>query len=71
MVGLYLDPPAHAIVLCVDEKAQIQALERTRPVRRFCDGWNQRCQPFTWTKDADQILAKLNVDPAEAGSVGG
>ena len=33
MVGLYLDPPAHAIVLCVDEKSQIQALERTQPVR--------------------------------------
>jgi hypothetical protein len=29
-------------------------------IRRFCDAWNQRCQPFTWTKDADQILAKLN-----------
>ena len=190
VVGLYLDPPAHAIVLCVDEKSQIQALERTQPVRpvrpgrperrthdylrhgtttlfaalevatgrvtdacqprhrhseflaflklvakayprrqlhvvldnyathkhqrvqawlathprvqlhftptyaswlnlvevffaiierqalrrgdfasvqelvtairRFCDGWNQRCQPFTWTKDADQILTKLD-----------
>jgi transposase len=190
VVGLYLDPPAHAIVVCVDEKSQIQALERTQPVRsvapgrverrthdylrhgtttlfaalevatgrvtdachprhrhgeflaflelvakayprrqlhvvvdnyathkhaqvqawlarhprvqlhftptygswlnlvevffsiierqalrrgdfasvgelvaaigRFCDGWNQRCQPFTWTKDADQILTKLN-----------
>jgi transposase len=201
VVGLYLDPPAHAIVLCVDEKSQIQALERTQPVRpvrpgrverrthdylrhgtttlfaalevatgrvtdtcqprhrhreflaflklvakayprrqlhvvvdnyatpkhqrvqtwltkhpriqlhftptyaswlnlvevffaiierqalrrgdfasveelvtairRFVTGWNQRCQPFTWTKDADQILAKLNVDPAEAGSVRG
>jgi transposase len=189
VVGLYLDPPAHAIVVCVDEKSQIQALERTQPVRpmvpgrperrthdyvrhgtttlfaalevatgrvtdachprhrhieflgflkqvakayprrqlhvvvdnyathkhakvqawlgshprvrlhftatyaswlnlvgvffaiidrqalrrgdfagvddlvaairRFCDGWNQRCQPFTWTKDADQILTKL------------
>jgi transposase len=189
VVGLYLDPPAHAIVLCVDEKSQVQALERTEPVRplavgrverrthdylrhgtttlfaalevatgrvtdacqprhrhteflaflklvatayprrqlhvvvanyathkhervqawlakhprvrlhftptdaswlnlvevffsiierqaprrgdfasvaelvaairRFCDGWNQRCQPFTWTKDADQLLAVL------------
>jgi transposase len=28
-------------------------------IRRFCDGWNQRCQPFAWTKDADQILTKL------------
>jgi hypothetical protein len=26
-------------------------------VGRFCHGWNQRCQPFTWTKDADQIRA--------------
>lgn len=189
VVGLYLDPPAHAIVLCVDEKSQIQALERTQPprpvrpgrperrthdyvrhgtttlfaaleiatgqvtdachpqhrhtefldflrlvaktyprrqlhvvvdnyathkhakvqtwlashprvqlhftptdaswlnlvevffaiierqalrrgdfasveelmaaIRRFCDGWNQRCQPFRWTKDADQILTTL------------
>ena len=31
IVGLYLSPPAHAIVLCVDEKSQIQALERTQP----------------------------------------
>jgi transposase len=196
VVGLYLDPPAHAIVLCVDEKSQIQALERTQPVRpvapgrverrthdyvrhgtttlfaalevatgritdacqprhrhrefldflklvatayprrqlhvvvdnyathkhqrvqawlakhprvhlhftptyaswlnlvevffaiidrqalrrgdfasvqelvtaigRFCDGWNQRCQPFTWTKNADQILAKLHRQDTSA-----
>ena len=31
VVGLYVDPPAHAIVLCVDEKSQIQALDRTQP----------------------------------------
>jgi transposase len=31
VVGLYLDPPERAVVLCVDEKAQTQALERTRP----------------------------------------
>ena len=31
IVGLYLDPPAHAVVLSVDEKPQIQALDRTRP----------------------------------------
>jgi transposase len=31
IVGLYLQPPAHALVLCVDEKSQIQALERTQP----------------------------------------
>lgn len=32
IVGLYLHPPDHAIVLCVDEKSQIQALERTQPL---------------------------------------
>ena len=32
IVGLYLDPPERAMVLCVDEKTQIQALNRTQPV---------------------------------------
>ena len=31
VVGLYLSPPEHAIVLCVDEKSQVQALDRTQP----------------------------------------
>ncbi len=32
IVGLYTNPPDHAVVLCVDEKAQIQALDRTQPI---------------------------------------
>lgn len=32
IVGLYLNPPDHALVLCVDEKSQIQALDRTQPM---------------------------------------
>jgi putative transposase len=32
IVGLYLNPPDHAVVLCVDEKSQIQALDRTQPL---------------------------------------
>jgi len=32
IVGLYMQPPTHAVVFCVDEKAQIQALDRTQPV---------------------------------------
>jgi transposase len=32
IVGLYLNPPEHAIVLCVDEKSQVQALNRTQPI---------------------------------------
>ena len=37
--------------------------ELVAAIGRFCDGWNQRCQPFRWTKDADQILAKLKRPP--------
>ena len=32
IVGLYLNPPDHAVVLCVDEKSKIEALERTQPM---------------------------------------
>lgn len=32
IVGLYLDPPDKAVVLCVDEKTQVQALEQTQPL---------------------------------------
>jgi hypothetical protein len=42
VIGLYLEPPAHAIVLWVDEKSQIQALERTRPVRPVAPGRVER-----------------------------
>jgi len=31
--------------------------ELTAAIRRFIDGWNDRCEPFTWTKPADDILA--------------
>ena len=31
VVGVYLNPPDNAIVLCIDEKSQIQALDRTQP----------------------------------------
>jgi hypothetical protein len=30
----------------------------TAAIETYIDGWNQRCQPFIWTKTADQILAK-------------
>ncbi len=32
IVGLYVNPPEHAVVLCVDEKSQVQALDRTQPI---------------------------------------
>ncbi len=36
-------------------------------IERFIDGWNDRCEPFTWTKTADQILAKA-VRPTTSNS---
>jgi transposase len=38
VVGLYLDPPERAVVLCVDEKSQIQALDRTAPILPMLPG---------------------------------
>ena len=42
VVGLYLNPPENAIVLCVDEKSQIQALDRTAPMLPLRPGLPQR-----------------------------
>ena len=38
IVGLYMNPPDHAIVLCVDEKSQVQALNRTQPILPLAPG---------------------------------
>jgi transposase len=42
IVGLYLNPPQAALVLCVDEKAQIQALDRTQPILPLAPGLPER-----------------------------
>ena len=42
IVGLYLDPPLKAMVLCVDEKSQIQALDRTQPLLPLAPGIPER-----------------------------
>ena len=42
IVGLYMNPPDHALVLCVDEKTQIQALERTQPLLPMRPGQLER-----------------------------
>ena len=44
IVGLYVDPPAHAVVLSIDEKSQIRALDRTQPGLPIQPG---RCQTMT------------------------
>lgn len=61
IVGLYLHPPEHALVLCVDEKTGIQALDRTQP------GLPLRARrPRTWTNEyvrngTQALLAALEV----------
>jgi transposase len=42
IVGLYLSPPTNAVVLCVDEKSQMQALERTQPLLPLRPGWPEK-----------------------------
>ncbi|WP_199820661.1 IS630 family transposase [Streptomyces sp. NRRL F-2664] len=42
VVGLYLDPPERALVLCVDEKSQIQALDRSQPILPMMPGVPER-----------------------------
>jgi transposase len=42
IVGLYMNPPEHAVVFCVDEKSQIQALDRTQPLLPMLPGQAER-----------------------------
>jgi transposase len=42
IVGLYMNPPEHAVVFCVDEKSQIQALDRTQPLLPMRPGQVER-----------------------------
>src|ERR671935_121496 len=42
IVGLYLNPPEHAVVLCVDEKTSVQAVDRTQPVLPLRPGLPER-----------------------------
>src|SRR5271165_1514285 len=61
IVGLYLDPPDQALVLSVDEKSQIQALDRTQPVLPMRPGIPER-QTHDYTRHGTTTLfAALNV----------
>jgi transposase len=61
VVGLYLDPPANAVVLCVDEKTQIQALDRSAPVLPMLPGVPER-QSFDYVRHGTtSLFAALEV----------
>ncbi|MFE0824883.1 IS630 family transposase [Streptomyces sp. NPDC058847] len=61
VVGLYLDPPEQALVFCVDEKSQIQALNRTQPVLPMMPGVPQRLTHDYVRAGTTTLFAALEV----------
>jgi transposase len=70
VVGLYLDPPEKALVLCVDEKSQIQALDRSAPVLPMMPGMPERRTHDYVRYGITTLFAALNVATGEVtGSI--
>ena len=61
IVGLYLDPPEHALVLCCDEKTQIQALDRTQPGLPMKRGRGQTMTHDYKRNGVTTLFAALNM----------
>ncbi len=61
IVGLYLHPPQHAVVFCVDEKPQIQALDRTAPLLPLRPGQVERRTHDYQRHGTTSLFAALNV----------
>jgi transposase len=61
IVGLYLNPPDRALVLCVDEKSQIQALDRTQPILPMMPGVAERRTHDYSRHGTTTLFAALNI----------
>jgi len=61
IVGLYLNPPDHALVLCLDEKSQVQALDRTRPLLPMRPGLPAQQTHDYIRHGTTSLFAALNV----------
>ena len=61
VVGLYLNPPEHAVVLCVDEKTSIQALDRTQPILPMRPGQVERRTHDYVRNGVTDLFAALNL----------
>jgi len=61
VVGLYLDPPERAVVLCVDEKSQIQALDRTAPILPLLPGVPERATHDYKRSGTSSLYAALDI----------
>jgi len=65
IVGLYLNPPDRAMVLCVDEKSQIQALDRTQPILPLRPGQPERRTHDYKRHGTTTLFAALNAKTGE------
>lgn len=65
IVGLYLNPPEHAMVLCLDEKSQIQALDRTQPGLPLKPGRGQTMTHDYKRNGTATLFAALNAANGE------
>ncbi len=61
VVGLYLNPPERAVVLCVDEKTQIQALDRTAPIFPMMPGVPERASHDYKRNGTSSLYAALDI----------
>ncbi|WP_433191736.1 IS630 family transposase [Nocardia sp. CA-107356] len=61
VVGLYHNPPEKAVVLCVDEKSQIQALDRSQPVLPMMPGTPERCTHDYLRHGITSLFAAFNI----------
>ena len=61
VVGLYLNPPERAVVLCVDEKSQIQALDRTAPILPMLPGMPERATHDYGRAGTSSLYAALDI----------
>src|SRR6266487_4517948 len=61
VVGLYLNPPDNAVVLCVDEKSQIQALDRTQPILPIRPGLPEKATHDYKRHGTTTLFAALEV----------
>src|SRR5467141_4341640 len=61
VVGLYLNPPEKAVVLCVDEKSQIQALDRSQPVLPMMPGMPERRTHDYLRHGITSLFAAFNI----------
>jgi hypothetical protein len=69
VVDLYLNPPEAAVVRCVDEKSQIQALDRTAPILPMLPGTPARASHDYVRAGTSSLYAALDIDTGNRGRI--